>query len=311
LSVIAVPICSVAQSKIATKTACELVTKADVESTLGEAFEGPVGQPIAEGFSSCEFRRPGLNSRRIILVLAIGRPDMANPDWPNVSRAEQKNRFKDQGRFNVTDVQGVGDDAYWAYNPEFGRVSRGVLHVFQSGRIELQIQSWALRDEAAELEKVKKLAIVALGGPGKTGYVYAQPGQAPPKTASQQRPAIVRPHRGPLWNWGMSMCRLTRDKDNPRPFPGMEALYWLHNVPPTTPSGTETCEYFNSCTFDQFAARLTDTEWRAAEQYVPAPMSPENPKTDRQPYFRVESEVQRYCADRLLKAHNLPGLKPF
>jgi len=63
--------------------------------------------------------------------------------------------------------------------------------------------------------------------------------------------------------------------------------------------------------FDQFAARLTPEEWRDAESYVPAPMDPKtNPKNTRQPYFRVEREIEPYCVDKLVQAHSGSRLKP-
>ena len=181
LSVVAVP-ASAAQPK----TACELVTKANVESVFGLTLEEPIsssrqttnGQDV---FSACEFRGPGAfttTGKRIIVSLS--RTSVANPDPVNRSV-----RYRPDPSMSFKDVSDLGDAAYWAHARPGTNTARssGFLRVFLSGTTELTITSFGFTDEAAELERAKKLAFIALGGSGKSGYVYAPPGKAPPTAA--------------------------------------------------------------------------------------------------------------------------------
>jgi len=170
------------------KTACELVTKGNVESVFGEAFEEPISSSPKAGaevvLSSCEFRRRGefaRPGRRIILTLS--RVPVADPN-------ALSGRYGQDPRFSFRNIPSVGDAAYWAYARPLGsNPSYGSLDIFQSGTTLLSVTSFGFVDEAAELEKAKKLAFVALGGSGKTGYVYAPPGKAPQPSQNPQTAA--------------------------------------------------------------------------------------------------------------------------
>ena len=181
LSVVAVP-ASAAQPK----TACELVTKANVESVFGLTLEEPISSSrqttnSQDVFSACEFRGPGAfttTGKRIIVSLS--RTTVANPDPVNRSV-----RYRPDPISSFKDVPDLGDAAYWAHARSGTSTARssGFLRVFQSGTTELTITSFGFTDEAAELERAKKLAFIALGGSGKTGYAYAPPGKAPQTVA--------------------------------------------------------------------------------------------------------------------------------
>jgi len=188
LSVVAVP-ASAAQPK----TACELVTKANVETVFGLTLEEPISSSrqttdSQDVFSACEFRGPGAfttTGKRIIV--SLNRTTVPNPDPVNRSV-----RYRPDPISSFKDVPDLGDAAYWTYARPGTSTARssGFLRVFQSGTTELTITSFGFTDEAAELERAKKLAFIALGGSGKTGYVYAPPpGKAPqPAASSPQGP---------------------------------------------------------------------------------------------------------------------------
>ncbi len=170
------------------KTACELVTKTNVESIFGLTLEEPISSSrqttdSQDVFSACEFRGPGAfttTGKRIIVSLS--RTTVTNPDPVNRSV-----RYRPDPGLSFKDVPDLGDTAYWAHARPGTNTARssGFLRVFQSGTTELTITSFGFTDEAAELERAKKLAFIALGGAGKTGYVYAPPppGPAPQTTA--------------------------------------------------------------------------------------------------------------------------------
>jgi hypothetical protein len=80
-------------------------------------------------------------------------------------------------RHTPTDIADLGDTAFWI------RQNGATLFVFSGGTMQLMIES------EIGLEKVKALAIKALGGTGGTGYVYAKPKDSTAPAVAETKPA--------------------------------------------------------------------------------------------------------------------------
>src|SRR2546423_4145005 len=105
-----------APASAAPKTACDLVTKTNVESVFGLTLEEPISSSrrttdSQDVFSACEFRGPGAfttTGKRIIVSLS--RTTVANPDPVNRSV-----RYRSDPTLSFRDVPDLGDAAYWAH----------------------------------------------------------------------------------------------------------------------------------------------------------------------------------------------------
>ena len=68
----------------------------------------------------------------------------------------------------------------------------GALCTFQGGKTEVTVKVSGTTEEAA-LKAAKKFTERALGGAGKTGYVYAAPGSSAITAANYNAPGILSP----------------------------------------------------------------------------------------------------------------------
>jgi TPR repeat protein len=155
------------------KTACELLTRADVESVLGV--------PLPYGYSgngSCTFTNAPPD--RPIPKQLYFSVSVAYSPAPNPAAVEEYRKQIDEGSYDdPTDVSGLGDAALWIGQPQYAS-----LTVFRGGTMMLTLTS-------GPLEQVKALALKALGGPGKTGYVYGTP------RTPLAKPALSKPGAKP------------------------------------------------------------------------------------------------------------------
>ena len=143
------------------KKACDLVTRADVESILGVPLEEPTSTPDG---SSCSFTNWAPNkprpTKRVdvqVLVNSSAAPDPA--------AVEKWRKMIDEKTYqNPIDLPDMGDVAFWHGSPQYATVT-----VFTGGTMVLTVEG------AVTLEQSKALALKALGGPAKTGYVYGTP----------------------------------------------------------------------------------------------------------------------------------------
>lgn len=181
------------------KKACDLLTKADVESVLGVTVQGPESR--ADG-RQCVFTtmvpdnpRPPKMDYFFVEVSYSAAPNPAAVErWlkgidedPNLNTAP-----------DPVDFPGIGDAAFVI---QAGQLQYFTLHVFRGGTMTLSL--WG----SATLEQIKALALKALGGPGKTGYVYGtrtplkkpvlgKPGATPSKTDQLKRDLTAKADAG-------------------------------------------------------------------------------------------------------------------
>lgn len=193
------------------KTACEFLTRADVESVLGVALQEPFsprsGGKILEGH--CTFTNGNYaDSRQVPSKVVYFNVDVSYSAAPNPAAVEQWLKDVDERGYENDDpvnVPGIGDAAFWF--PGFLRVFKGgtmflsLSGSFQGGQSTLQPSG------VLPLEQIKALALKALGGPGKTGYVYGtrtslkkpvlgKPGATPSQTDQLKRDLTAKAEAG-------------------------------------------------------------------------------------------------------------------
>lgn len=143
------------------KTACELLTVADISAAFGtEMFLRPTRpQPpdLCSYMSVGPFDRPKPGQPTVNLIVTVRREAKPDPD----TVVDAVRILQQQRGVETTDVSGIGDAAFW-----FGNNITGELHVFRGGTEALTLAG------QLPLDKLKALAAKALGGTGKTGYAY-------------------------------------------------------------------------------------------------------------------------------------------
>jgi hypothetical protein len=154
------------------KKACELITKADVDSVYGMQFQEDFFHEDLPG--RCVFFTPrsGAVEPRT-LVIRVSRSPAPVP-----TAVEDMRRLYDS---KYQDLPGFADYALWL--SEGKAVS---LIAFKGGTIMLQMDTYALD---GNLSQLRTLAAKALGGPEKTGYVYAGPAKGGAAQPAASRPA--------------------------------------------------------------------------------------------------------------------------
>jgi TPR repeat protein len=154
------------------KRACELLTSADVESVLGTTLEPtrpfkPFRSFFDDGRATadqgCSFTNFANNkpkpARRVDVTLQVRYS--AAPDAATVEAAQ---KWVDENTYyNPVEVPGLGDAAFW-----IGAPHNVALFVFKGGTTAIEIGPNDLT-----LEEEKALAAKALGGTGKTGFLYS------------------------------------------------------------------------------------------------------------------------------------------
>lgn len=155
------------------KQACDLVTKGDAESVLGVTLERPRPYAPFRSLLDKDFTKGKMGEGCEFTNLAPGRPrpsraisvslEVRYSPVPNSAAVEQLRKEIDERTFEEpVDVPGLGDAAFW-----LGPSNNLSLFVFTGGKATLMIGPTQV-----DLEHAKALALKALGGSGKTGYVY-------------------------------------------------------------------------------------------------------------------------------------------
>jgi TPR repeat protein len=151
------------------RAACDLLTRADVEAVLGTTLEEPSAH--SDGtmclFSNRARGKPAPPKQISVQVLVNY---AAAPDPAAVER--YRKRIDETTYNNLQDLPEIGDAAVWWGSPQYNGVT-----VFNGGTMLLTVEGMAT------LEQVKALVLKALGGPGKTGYVYGTPRPPLPRPA--------------------------------------------------------------------------------------------------------------------------------
>ncbi|HZJ31719.1 MAG TPA: hypothetical protein VFD21_09125 [Vicinamibacterales bacterium] len=115
-----------------------------------------------------------------VITLQIQFTHEATPDPEAVDNAARI--LKQQRGVVVDSIQGLGDAAFG-----FGNELAGDLYVFRGGVETLHLSG------SLTVEKLKPLALKALGGPGRTGYAYGgtRPGAPPAPTVTAANTPVV------------------------------------------------------------------------------------------------------------------------
>ena len=156
------------------KKACDLLTQADVESALGFKIERV--EPRANG-RQCWFYFlgpstvfPGGPHTTEGLLVEVGQS--ASP-----SSVEYQSSLRAVASFPTVDVAGIGDAAHLADLGEQRGLHQFRFDIFMGGTKRLSLVG------PAPGEKLKALALKALGGTGATGYAYSRAPVAAPVSA--------------------------------------------------------------------------------------------------------------------------------
>ena len=179
------------QNAALNKKACDFITKSDAESILGVTFQPPVsGAPFRSLLDNqdfikgkigeaCEYTTytPNQQPQQKIIFFSL---EVRYSPTPNPRAVEDvRQQVAARTRHTPTDIADLGDAAFWI------RQNGATLFVFSGGTMQLMIES------EIGLEKVKALAIKALGGTGRTGYVYTAPAVA------ETKPSLAAPAPSP------------------------------------------------------------------------------------------------------------------
>ena len=160
------------------KTACELLSLADISAAFGtEMFLRPSKPqpPDACSYMSVgPFDRPKPGQPTVNLHISFRHEAAPDPD----AAVDDARRLQQQRGVETTAVQGIGDAAFW-----FGNNMTGELHVFRAGTETLELAG------QLPLDKLKELAMKALGGNGRTGFAYAGK-PATPNVATPEAPLV-------------------------------------------------------------------------------------------------------------------------
>lgn len=145
--------------------ACNVITTDEAEEVLGVTIDPP--EP---GRTLCRYQEPGYGtdpSKKKQVTIGIWRSAGASPDDVNNRRNAI---IKDKSLLPVSykELPGFGDAALWVWAGGY----YGALYAFRGGTVEVAVKISGVPETVA-LSTAKKFAARALGGAGKTGFVYA------------------------------------------------------------------------------------------------------------------------------------------
>lgn len=158
------------------KKACDLLTKADVESVLGVALQEPYsprsGGKLLEGHCTFTNENDSKNPPKVVYFNV----DVSYSPAPNSAAVEQWLKDLDENPgFNTApdpvEVPGIGDAAFMT-QPWGGRTLCVQGRHDDVVAIRVSYGGQSTNSGFLALEQIKALALKALGGPAKTGYVY-------------------------------------------------------------------------------------------------------------------------------------------
>jgi hypothetical protein len=145
--------------------ACNVITKPEAEAVLGVSIDPP--QP---GRTLCRYQEPGYGtdaSKKKQVTIGIWRSTAASGEDVNNRRNAI---IKDKSLLPVSykELPDFGDAALWVWAGGY----YGALYAFRGGVVEVAVKISGVPENVA-LSTAKKFAARALGGTGKTGFVYA------------------------------------------------------------------------------------------------------------------------------------------
>ena len=152
---------SATPSQAQNKAACDLIPLADISAAFGqEMFLRPgrgVGPEYCNYMNVGPFDRPKPGQPSVSLNIWFLHQAAPDPD----AVVDAARVLKQQRQWDTTPVTGIGDAAFWV-----GNEMSGELRVFRGGTDTLTLSG------QLPLEKLKALAMKALGGSGQTGFAY-------------------------------------------------------------------------------------------------------------------------------------------
>jgi hypothetical protein len=151
------------------KGPCEVITKSEAEAVVGGKLEGPQLSPRG---TLCKYFETGYGtdpSKKKLVTIGLFPSDHPSPEGVNMRRQAI---LQDQSLLPVVskELPDIGDAAIWVWAGGYF----GALYTFKAGTLEVAVKISGISEQAA-LTAAKKFATRALGGTGKTGYVYAAP----------------------------------------------------------------------------------------------------------------------------------------
>ena len=163
------------------KTACDLISIADIEAIVGrKMFLRPTRPQLPENcyYSTADpfDNRPA----QPVINVSVQYHHESTPDpeaYDNAARI-----LRQQRGVTVDPIQGLGDAAFG-----FGNDLAGDVYVFRGGVDTLHISG------TLTVDRLKPLALKALGGSGRTGYAYGgtRPGAPPSPTVTAVDTPVV------------------------------------------------------------------------------------------------------------------------
>jgi hypothetical protein len=146
---------------------CDVISKAEAESVLGVTTQPA---QLSPGKTLCRFLEPGYgvdDSKKKQVTIGMFRTPAPDPEAIN-NRRQAISQDKSLLPVVDKDVQDLGDAAIWVWAGGYF----GALYTFKGGTLEVAVKISGIPEPTA-LAAAKKFATRALGGAGKTNYVYA------------------------------------------------------------------------------------------------------------------------------------------
>src|SRR4029079_739827 len=164
-----------------TKTACDLISLADVEAVVGRKMFLRATRPQLP--ENCNYSTQDPFDNRPTQPVINVSVQFLHENTPDPEAYDNTARILRQQRsITVDPIQGLGDAAFG-----FGNELAGDLYVFRGGVDTLHLSG------TLTVDKLKPLALKALGGPGRTGYAYGgtRPGAPPSPTINAANTTVV------------------------------------------------------------------------------------------------------------------------
>jgi len=154
------------------RNACDLVTKSDVDTVLGVPTQAPSN--VAHAPDTCEFPQVGYqqNNPQNNKVVSVYTTDSAADAYSQRMSSTLDGHsawLPKNSKRALREVLDVADGAIWGWD---GYYNSGDLAAFKNGTTTVVVVVGGLTEDTA-LAGAKKLVSKALGGSGKSGYVYA------------------------------------------------------------------------------------------------------------------------------------------
>ena len=151
------------------KGPCDVITKAEADAVVGVTLQAPQLSPRGD---LCKYLEAGYGqdaSKKKQVTIGLFHDDTPDPQALNL-RLQSIEQDKSLSPVESQLIPGIGDAAVWVWAGGYF----GALYVLKGGTTEVAVKISGI-PEAAALQAAKTFAARALGGMGKSGFVYAVP----------------------------------------------------------------------------------------------------------------------------------------